>query len=296
MPTPGATSCCSRSGLSRCKGELSDYHLYALLAPHLGNHGWDNTAWLGEFKGHPLLLAEANGSALALACSRPWRDRSAGFVGVSDGWQDLHRHKQLAWHYDRAENGNVALTGEIDLTGSDGTVVLALGFGQTVAEAALRAIASLQGDITQTKARYIEEWQEWQTTLRSVATGAADAHARSLFLTSAAILRTHEAKRFPGGVIASLSIPWGFTKGDDDLGGYHLVWPRDLVETAGGLLAAGAGRMRAASSTTSSPRRRRTVTGRRICGWTARPIGPASRWTKPPFPSCSSIWRGGKGP
>ena len=29
-------------------------------------------------------------------------------------------------------------------------------------------------------------------------------------------------------------------KGDDDLGGYHVVWPRDLVEAAGGLLAAGA--------------------------------------------------------
>ena len=29
-------------------------------------------------------------------------------------------------------------------------------------------------------------------------------------------------------------------KGDEDLGGYHLIWPRDLVESAGGLLAAGA--------------------------------------------------------
>ena len=38
-----------------------------------------------------------------------------------------------------------------------------------------------------------------------------------------------------------MSIPWGFSKGDDDLGGYHLVWPRDLVEIAGGLLAAGDG-------------------------------------------------------
>jgi len=31
----------------------------------------------------------------------------------------------------------------------------------------------------------------------------------------------------------------GFHKGDNDLGGYHLVWSRDLVEAAGGLLAAG---------------------------------------------------------
>ncbi len=50
----------------------------------------------------------------------------------------------------------------------------------------------------------------------------------------------HESKDFLGGIIASLSIPWGFNKGDEDLGGYHLVWPRDLVENAGGLLAAGA--------------------------------------------------------
>ncbi len=60
------------------------------------------------------------------------------------------------------------------------------------------------------------------------------------FRISAAVLRTHEEKRFPGGIIASLSIPWGFAKGDEDLGGYHLTWPRDLVETAGALIAADA--------------------------------------------------------
>jgi len=60
------------------------------------------------------------------------------------------------------------------------------------------------------------------------------------FFINTAVLRTHEESAFAGGHIASLSIPWGFAKGDEDLGGYHLVWPRDLVETAGGLLAAGA--------------------------------------------------------
>jgi glucoamylase len=50
----------------------------------------------------------------------------------------------------------------------------------------------------------------------------------------------HEAKQFQGGMIASMSIPWGFDKGDKDIGGYHLVWPRDLAETSGGLLAMGA--------------------------------------------------------
>ena len=35
-------------------------------------------------------------------------------------------------------------------------------------------------------------------------------------------------------------MPWGSSKGDGDLGGYHRIWPRDMVEAAGGLLAAGA--------------------------------------------------------
>ena len=54
------------------------------------------------------------------------------------------------------------------------------------------------------------------------------------------MLAAHRPLAFPGAAVASLSIPWGFSKGDEDLGGYHLVWPRDLVETAGGFLAAGA--------------------------------------------------------
>lgn len=36
-----------------------------------------------------------------------------------------------------------------------------------------------------------------------------------------------------------MSIPWGETKGDAEIGGYHLVWPRDLVQSAIGLLASG---------------------------------------------------------
>jgi glucoamylase len=36
-----------------------------------------------------------------------------------------------------------------------------------------------------------------------------------------------------------MSIPWGENKGDADLGGYHLVWPRDMVKSATALLATG---------------------------------------------------------
>ena len=219
------------------QGTLEDYHLYILLAPHLGNHGAGNTAWVEEYKGLPVLNASRGEIALALACSSPWLKRSVGYVGVSDGWQDLSRHKIMTWEYDRAEDGNVAMTAEIDLAACGGAFTLALGFGRTPAEASLRARASLEDGFEVAREAYLHEWQAWQASLASPPSFLS---SESLYRTSAAVLRTHEAKRFPGGMIASLSIPWGFHKGDEDMGGYHLVWPRDLVETAGGLLAIGA--------------------------------------------------------
>ncbi|HZD57444.1 MAG TPA: glycoside hydrolase family 15 protein, partial [Anaerolineales bacterium] len=222
------------------KGNLEDYHLYVLLAPHLGDQGAGNTAWYDDYKGVPMLFAERDGHALALASSAPWLKRSAGFVGVSDGWQDLSQHKQMSWTYPRAENGNVALTGEVDLSACDGDFVFALGFGRNTAEAGQRALASLLDGFEAARSKYINEWQEWQHQLLPFEVKGANARKADIYHVSAAVLRIHEAKRFPGGLIASLSVPWGFAKGDDDLGGYHLVWPRDLAETAGGLLAAGA--------------------------------------------------------
>lgn len=215
------------------------YRLHVLLAPHLGNRGAGNTGWLGDYKGRPMLFAERDGIALALAASVPWNGRSVGFVGQSDGWQDLSRHKTLTWSFERAENGNVALVAEIAWDEPpDHAFDLVLGFGITWAEAAQRASASLFDGFGELKRAYLRGWRSYQATL---AKGPAPTPAsRRQARISATVLRVHESKRFPGGMIASLAIPWGFNKGDEDLGGYHLVWPRDLVESAGGLLACGA--------------------------------------------------------
>ena len=222
------------------QGKLEDYHVYVELAPHLGNAGANNTAWIGDYKGVPMLFAERQGIALALACSSGWLNRSAGFVGVSDGWQDLNQNKRIIRTFERAENGNVALTGEVDIRQSGGNFLLALGFGANTFEAGQRALASLLDGFDSARSIYIHEWQNWLQTLLRLSSQNNLKATRELYLVSAAVLRTHESKRFPGALIASLSIPWGFSKGDDDLGGYHLSWPRDLVESAGGLLAAGA--------------------------------------------------------
>ena len=217
-------------------GAPEDYRLYVLLAPHLSNHGAHNTAWVGDYKGIPMLFAERAGTALALACTPEWASGSAGFVGVSDGWQQLMTHGELAVEYERAENGNVALTGVVS-PAADGTFVLALSFGATAVEAGHRARTSLLAGFDAARESYSAEWRGWQKRLTpSVADEATDGWLARI---SATVLRCHEEKHMPGALIASLSIPWGSTKGDEDLGGYHLVWPRDLVEAAGGLLAIG---------------------------------------------------------
>lgn len=217
-----------------------DFRLFVVIAPHLGNSGMGNTAWTGDYKGVPMLFANRNDASLAMACSIPWKKMSAGFVGSSDGWQDIFLHKQMQWEFERAENGNVALTAEIDLAEAGGNgFVIALGFGRNTDEAGQRARASLIQNFDAAKTQFIQEWEGWQKKLFSVDTVEKDLVPK-YFNISATMLRVHESKRHPGGLIASLSIPWGFSKGDSDLGGYHLVWPRDMVQTAGGLLAASA--------------------------------------------------------
>jgi glucoamylase len=221
------------------RGKLSDYRVFALLAPHLVNAGYGNTGWVDDWKGEKMLFARGRGGALALGCSTPFRARAVGFVGVSDGWQDLSQHFELTWNYDHAADGNIALTAEIDLEASGGEFDLLLSFGRRFEEAAHRVIATQREGAENCLAEYVRQWQSWQDGLLPL-DNPRDPPGRNAYRVGTAVIRSHEASSFPGGFIASLSIPWGNDKGDDDLGGYHLVWPRDLVQTAGGLLACGA--------------------------------------------------------
>ncbi|WP_431320224.1 glucan 1,4-alpha-glucosidase [Rhizobium sp. YTU87027] len=219
-------------------GNLSRYQLHALVAPHLVNGGADNTAWCADFKGRPMLFAEGSGRVLAVAASVPWLARSAGYVGFSDGWQTLSRGEGLKEEYSYAASGNVALSGTLDLQAGEGRALVAIGFGTQPEEAAFRAILSLEQGIEPALRRYLSGWRDWQAGLLALDEPHNPTQLNQ-YRVSTSVLATH-CDDASGAIIASLSIPWGFNKSDDDLGGYHLVWTRDLVETAGGLLAAGA--------------------------------------------------------
>ncbi len=214
--------------------DLSLYRVNVILAPHIANRGAGNTGWIGDYKGTTALMATRDGYSLAMISSAPMKCASAGFVGASDGWQDLRDNRKLTRIYERAENGNVALTAELDVESTGGEFVLALGFGRTADEAAHQALASLYDGFDSSLERYITFWKGWNKNLWVPQTAAR------LYDTSKIVMKAHMGVYMPGGILASLSIPWGFSKGDDDLGGYHLVWPRDMVEAAGALLAMGA--------------------------------------------------------
>ena len=210
--------------------------LFALLAPHLVNAGAHNNGQRSEYKGRHILSAVGDGTHLAMLGSLPFLASSVGFVGVSDGWRQLRDHGRLIDQYDTATDGNIALSAELAV-GADGGSVLAVGFGRTWAEGAYHARTSSMSPFETILNDYSAGWRAWQSGLRTM---ERRAHGQNMYRVSANILRVHQTPTFPGGFIASLSIPWGFSKGDDDMGGYHLIWPRDLCETAGGLLACGA--------------------------------------------------------
>jgi glucoamylase len=214
---------------------LSTLRVHVLCAPHLQGGGWGNNAYVMEVAGRAILAAEKQGTWLALAASVPFAHLSCGYVGASDGWTDLSQHFEMRWEFDRALDGNVALTGELALQGRrDFTIALSLGEGLHHAVTSL--LQALGVPFEQHRKRYVEQWD--RACRKIIPLEAFSGDQGNLYHGSYSLLLGHEDKSFPGAFIASLSIPWGEARGAEDMGGYHLVWTRDMINSAMGLLAA----------------------------------------------------------
>ncbi len=215
---------------------LSRLRLYILCAPHIEVGGRGNNAYVVEVAGRQILAAEKRGTWLALAATAPFARLSCGYVGRSDGWTDLADNFQMDWEFDCALDGNVALTGELDLKNrKEFTVGLALG--ESLHNAATTLFQALGIPFREQRKRYREQWNRPCKKILPLEKVSSD--RGHLYHGSFSLLLAHEDKTYPGALIASLSIPWGEAKGDEDMGGYHLVWTRDMVNSAMGLLAAG---------------------------------------------------------
>jgi len=214
---------------------LSRMKCYALLAPHLDGGGAGNSARSIEIAGQRALLAWKNNTSLAMGVDCGFTRSSCGYVGTSDGYQDLVTNMKMDWQFGQALNGNIAVMGEIDVaTHREFTIAIALGDGPHAALAGMMQTLATPYDLH--AKRFVAQWLRADSP-ETLAPAATD--GGRLMRISHNVILTHEDKTYSGAFIASASIPWGAAKGDDDLGGYHLVWTRDMVQSATAILACG---------------------------------------------------------
>ena len=171
---------------------------------------------------------------------------------------------------------------------------------------------------------YIKGWNDYATGLKDLSAASGD--GGKLYYTSAMVLKAHEDKTFDGGMIASLTVPWGTSVTDDASGdergilpgsgpdgykdgptGYHVVWPRDLYQVATAFIAAETLQRRRMPFVTCAPSSslqvrergtsapgpsRKPVPFRRTPGCPASPTGRGCKWMKR---RCRSSLPGGCG-
>ena len=227
----------------RCSDALrGKVRLFALLAPHLDAGGNANSGFVDQDNEQCVMLARRNDSALAMGCRMDANETgfvrgSCGFVGVTDGWTDLNHNFRMDWEFREALDGNIALMGEVELTESTG-FLLAIGFGENLHLAKVRLANSLAVSFGDSLLQFQKQWQRADSCRLDPLVKHAHDNGK-LLLNSYRLLLAHEDKRSRGALVASLSIPWGEAKSEEDLGGYHRVWPRDMVNCAIALIAAG---------------------------------------------------------
>ena len=218
--------------------------VYALLAPHLDGGGAGQLGAGGGYcraqdaagveervvAGHGrqlrVLARELRLCGRERRLARPDGQLQDG-LGVRLGHQRQHRG-------DGRDEPGAAHAGRRTVRGE---FTLAIGIGEGHHTALQKTVSALAMPFdAASRSRFIEQWHraanpEW------LAAKAGD--GGKLMRASHNVLLAHEDKTYSGAFVASASIPWGQAKGDDDLGGYHLVWTRDMVQTATALLACG---------------------------------------------------------
>ncbi|MGH9902420.1 MAG: glycoside hydrolase family 15 protein, partial [Pyrinomonadaceae bacterium] len=238
--------------------------LYVYYDPSLNNSGMHDSAWSqGQAGGvtgklahgdQAFLSSDADKASAVVYSPRPkelghWGRVTSGYFETSDGLAELRRKGRLSETYLRAADGNVVQVAEIraELSGvlqgplregdtSDTAFTLALGFGREPNEALRNARQSLLKGFAAARAEYEAGWHEYVRTLRRVG-----AKYEAQFDMAAMVLKAHEDKTFRGAMIASLSVPWGggANANEPNVGGYHLVWSRDLYQVATAFYALG---------------------------------------------------------
>ncbi|NER20175.1 MAG: glucan 1,4-alpha-glucosidase [Symploca sp. SIO1C2] len=217
---------------------------YLLVNPHMGNIGNDDVAFVSGDS-----LNARNGEDdvyLSIKSNLNFEKTSAGYVGSSDGYQDLSDNGFMDWNYDYTDQnqlGNVAMIAQLPTlnAGETRTFDLVVGFGNNYQEATAQAEDSLTEGYESLLAKYNQGWEDYLASLSNLPTMVANTgdNGKELY-ASAFVIKIMEDKSNAGALIASLSVPWGDTINADTFAtGYRAVWPRDFYQVAMAFLALG---------------------------------------------------------
>lgn len=234
-----------------------DLNLYVYYDPSLGNsgmHDWVQSPvasaefereWT-DFDGKKTyqkevlnrgILAEDKPTKIAsvVLFSSNISELTNGFYSISDGLDQLRKFGKIQEHF-YADKGNAVQMAKID---EPSNFTVSIGFANddyNLITALGNADQSLNKGFDKCLEEYEKEWADYVKTLRKV-----EPKYQAQFNMAAMILRAYEDKTHRGANIASLSIPWGgdTNANENTVGGYHLVWSRDLYQVFTAYVALG---------------------------------------------------------
>jgi len=228
--------------------------IFILFKPTVENTAWANAGYtrssgliachLNSARAIRSSNCDENSTHVALLSGTGFGKTSAGYVGFTDGWQDLSRNFHITESITSSGPGNIALTGEIPTGGkSEVNYDLAVSFAAMGTDAVTQAQLSLATPFETVQANFENGWKNYLAHLQRnrIVKNSRFVSESTMVERSVEIIKMHEDKLHRGGIIASLSIPAvpNSENAEDQVQGYHLVWPRDLYHAAMGLMAAG---------------------------------------------------------
>ncbi len=210
-------------------------NLYVYYNPSLDNSGMGDTAHtkIGLENPKGIFVVEKSKVASALKFSSKLAEQTNGFYQVNDGFEQLKQYGKIKKQKKIATDGNVAQIAKIVSPNRFTTV---LSFAKDSFNAQIFAGLSFNKGFDLCSLEYDKSWSDYIKTLPKV-----DEKYQTQFNFAAMALRAMEDKTFRGGNVASLSKPW-IPIGDANgpyVGGYHLVWSRDLYQVATAYISLG---------------------------------------------------------
>ena len=214
-----------------------DLELYVYYDPSLGNSGAGDSGYLSvvDHPAYQYLSSEDKAEKVvsSLAFSSPISEVRSDAGGPSEAMGQLGGSPLLTDTSHVPSPKNLVQTAKIDEPGRFTTL---LSFGKDLGLASADSPGELGRRFRQERIKYEKGWADYVRTLPKV-----DPKYQPQFNMAAMQLKAHEDKTHAGANIASLTVPWGggANANENNVGGYHLVWSRDLYQVATAFIALG---------------------------------------------------------